>query len=184
MNDKATPWERAPLTVMQAQKSRVCRFCQEDDHARGPDNPFLLHYGSEYAHKKCVEKANELGSALPLPVEMPWEHASEEIRKTIVHPTDSWKHDTVQDIIERACREHAAALQAELDATNAAKRLFNIRVGELQAENEALRFDRLKLESDLIDARTQLAEQEQTIAKLREALACWFVQDNEGYYPD
>lgn len=43
-------------TVEAAQKADRCRICGQPPYA-SPDNSFLLCYGEEYAHQKCVEKA-------------------------------------------------------------------------------------------------------------------------------
>ncbi len=43
------------LSVEEAKKRGVCRICQKDNAAHPPDNPFILAYGREYAHQKCLE---------------------------------------------------------------------------------------------------------------------------------
>ncbi len=55
---------KPPLSVADAQRLHVCRFCQLDD-TPSPGNPLVLHYGSEYAHRNCIAEANRLGNALP-----------------------------------------------------------------------------------------------------------------------
>jgi len=47
-----------PLTVKEARKLNICRFCRENSNAKGPDNPLVLNYGKEFAHRKCIDKFN------------------------------------------------------------------------------------------------------------------------------
>ena len=44
-----------PLTVGEAQRRRVCRFCKSDAKP-GPGNPLVLDYGGEYAHEQCRKR--------------------------------------------------------------------------------------------------------------------------------
>ena len=45
-----------PLTVKRARELRICRFCREKDSPKELDNSFVLDYGKEYAHRKCIDK--------------------------------------------------------------------------------------------------------------------------------
>jgi hypothetical protein len=42
------------LSVKQAQEQNVCRICKKDVTVINPDNPLILNFGDEYAHKNCL----------------------------------------------------------------------------------------------------------------------------------
>jgi len=104
----------------------VCRFCQIDD-TTSPGNPLVLHYGSEYAHLRCIEEANRLGNALPLPAptpsaaeqEPPWVVAARTIASTPFLRQENDGRVTWVETIRLACiahaEQHAAALAQERD---------------------------------------------------------------------
>lgn len=47
--------EGIDLTVNEAHLFDVCRVCKKPAGAR-PNDPFVLHYGDEYAHKSCLKE--------------------------------------------------------------------------------------------------------------------------------
>jgi hypothetical protein len=54
------------LSVKEAQLMGVCRFCKENDLPRvvdGKNDPFVLDYGVEYAHKSCL-KQNQINGEI------------------------------------------------------------------------------------------------------------------------
>ena len=45
------------LSVREAQLLRVCRICRKKDHPINADTgSFILNFGDEFAHQKCLEK--------------------------------------------------------------------------------------------------------------------------------
>lgn len=50
---------KPPLTVEEARRRGVCRICQVNN-LPGPDNPFVLDLGKEYAHQQCLDNAQRI----------------------------------------------------------------------------------------------------------------------------
>jgi len=44
------------FSLKEAKRLNVCRICR--GNPGGPRNPFILNYGYEFAHKKCLIEAN------------------------------------------------------------------------------------------------------------------------------
>lgn len=58
---------RLAMTVKAAQQNKCCRICCGPDSPSGPGNSFVLRYGEEYAHEKCLERIKnaEIGVVVP-----------------------------------------------------------------------------------------------------------------------
>lgn len=114
--DESKPFPRTqvPLTVKEAQRRGVCRFCHKPESAT-PDNHFILNYGSEFAHANCIEWANELGNELPMAEDKPepWVQATERCGQLIGEDKPLPEFEMV---IREACRQYAAQQTKELQS--------------------------------------------------------------------
>lgn len=148
--------DKPPLSVAEAQRRNVCRFCQIDA-VPSPENPLVLHWGTEYAHLKCIEEANRMGIALPVTSNPePWVVAATRVRLASLN-------ENVERIIREACDQYAdsvtAELRKELEETKAA----------WKASSDIHRRARSATVRELLEVRNELRLAKETASEMSES---------------